>query len=62
MSEFPSKARVFGRDPDPSQCPEPIAIVGMGMPNLSTYIASAYRQAHPNALGFDNEGSEASLI
>ncbi len=62
MSEFPSTARVFGRDLDPSQCPEPIAIVGMGMPNLSTHIPSAHRQAGPNSLGFDDESSQASLI
>ena len=62
MSEFPSTARVFGKDPDPSQCPEPIAIVGMGMPSLFTHIAPAHRQAGPSSLGFDNENSQASLI
>ena len=55
MSEFPSTAKVFGKDPDPSQCPEPIAIVGMGMPIFPMHINSAHRQAGPISLGFDNE-------
>ena len=62
MSEFPSTVKVFRKDPDPSQCPEPIAIVGMGMPSSSTHLAFAHRQAGPVSLGFNNEGSQASLI
>ncbi|KAL8656993.1 MAG: hypothetical protein Q9226_002364 [Calogaya cf. arnoldii] len=29
MPGFPSTTKVFGKDPNPSECPEPIAIVGM---------------------------------
>ncbi|KAL8704809.1 MAG: hypothetical protein Q9201_002041 [Fulgogasparrea decipioides] len=29
MPGFPSTTKVFGKDPSPSECPEPIAIVGM---------------------------------
>ena len=47
MSEFLSTAKVLGKDPDPSQCPEPVAIVGMGMPRFSTHLHSAHRQAAP---------------
>ena len=61
MSKSPSTARVFGRDPDLSQCPEPIAIVGMGMPSLPTHIAYAHRQAGSNSLGFDIESFQVSL-
>ena len=57
MSEFLSTAKVFGRDPDLCQCPEPIAIVGMGMPSLSMHIASANRQAGLGSLGFDVKNS-----
>ena len=57
-----STARASGRNRDPSQCPAPIDIVGMSMPNLSTHIASAHRQADPNPLSFNRENPQGSLI
>ena len=51
---FPYTTRVFGNDPPPSQCPEPIAIVGMGKPiwiSQRQFFTSLLPEAQISELG-----------